>query len=79
MYVTQVIMGNSYCISGRSSLLCVCWVSFGAWLLSRSNNDCIRLANFRPLLRVEIGKGSPSNMYLLECSHMVNGLPKLLS
>ena len=27
-----------------------CWVSFGSWLLGRSNYDCIWLAKFSPLL-----------------------------
>jgi len=32
------------------------WVSFGVWLLGRSNYDCIWLAKFPPLLRIEIGR-----------------------
>jgi hypothetical protein len=32
------------------SLIRVCWVSFGAWLLGQSNYDCIWLAKFPPLL-----------------------------
>jgi len=36
------------------SLIRVSWVSFGAWLLGRSNYDCIWLAKFPLLLCIEI-------------------------
>jgi hypothetical protein len=46
--------GSSSCIIGRPSLICVCWGLFGAWLLGRSNYDCIWLAKYPPLLCIEI-------------------------
>ena len=52
--ICSVISGNSSCIIGRPSLIHVCWVLFGAWLLSQSNDDCIWLAKFLPLLCIEI-------------------------
>jgi hypothetical protein len=46
-------MSSSSCIVGRPSLVRVCWVSFGAWLLGRSNYDCIWLSKFPSLLCIE--------------------------
>ena len=44
------------CIIGRPSLTPLCWVAFGAWLLGRSNCDCVWLAEIPPLLCIEIGR-----------------------
>jgi hypothetical protein len=49
-------VGSSSCIIGRPSLIRVCWVLFGAWLLCRSNYDCIWHAKYPPLLCIEIGR-----------------------
>jgi hypothetical protein len=51
-------MSSSSCIVGRLSLIRVCCVPFGAWLLGRSNYDASGLLNFRRCcaLRLE-GKG----------------------
>ena len=55
--ICLVIMGNCSCIiAGRPISIGVCWVSFGAWLLGRSNYDCIRLAKFLTMLCIEIGR-----------------------
>ena len=44
-------------IIGKPGLVRVCWVSFGAWLLDGpEDHDCIWLAYFPPLLRIEIGR-----------------------
>jgi hypothetical protein len=48
--------GNSSCITGRFSVIRVCWASFEAWLLGRRTNDCIWLAKIPPLLCIEIGR-----------------------
>ena len=48
------LMGNSSCIIGRPSLIRVCWVLFGAWLLGRSNYVCIWLAKFPSLLCIKV-------------------------
>ena len=37
--ICYVIMGNSSCAVGRPSLIRVCWESFGAWLLGRSQRS----------------------------------------
>ena len=39
-------------------LMRICWVSFGAWLLGRSNYDCIGLAKLPLLLCIEKVKAS---------------------
>ena len=53
----SAITGSSSCIlAGRPSLIRVCWFSFGAWLLGWSKNyACPLLADFPPLLCIEIG------------------------
>jgi hypothetical protein len=53
--ICQVIMSSSSCMIGRLSLIRVCWVSFGMWLLGWSNYDCIWLAKLPPLLCIETG------------------------
>jgi hypothetical protein len=39
--ISWIITGDSSCSTCRPSLIHVCWILFGAWLLGRSNYDCI--------------------------------------
>jgi hypothetical protein len=48
----RLLWANLFALLGRPSLIRVCWVLFGAWLLGRSNYDCIWLVKFPPLLHI---------------------------
>jgi len=70
-------MSSSCRIFGRLNLIHVCWFSFGAWLLGRSNYNCIWLVKLPPLLCIETGvkrclKGNPADAISVLCAILIS-------